>query len=447
MDVSAAGIDRHRGTPADVPSRRLSMKRFVYFVLLAVIATSAFAASSLTYTDFYSNALQGQRLIGVYLPDGYPGGGSGYPVIYKLHAWGGNHVQDWSWLKPLLDTLIETGQMQPVIVVTPNGLAGQFGGSLWTNSLLYGPFEDYVAQDMVTHMDTTYQTIPIARKRALLGFSMGAIGSMTIGLSHPDVFGAVAAHSGYFNWDRVREEMRDRVLGENTGPPYNYNPNAGTYTRATFMVAGGYSPNLSNPPYNVDYPFDVQGDVVEAVLDRWKAHNPAVLAAALPPGAWPDLYFDCGDMDEFFSYPTNLDLAAALDSMEVPYEFRPYNGNHSLTAEKIQFSLAFLDRVIGSPAGAGDPTQSAVGQIRLHPGQPNPVNDETVIRFEATARARTTLKVFDVHGRLVETLLDGVSSDGRSAIRWQSGNVPAGTYFIELRSGEVREARKLIVTR
>jgi enterochelin esterase-like enzyme len=423
------------------------MRRLLLVVLCLLYTSVVLAQGTVTYRSFFSPHLNETRAIGVYLPEGYdPGGTTRYPVIYFLHGWGGSHVSYWYVLKPVLDDMIDTGQIQPCIVVTPNGWVAPYDGSLWTNSALYGAFDDYVAYDVVAFVDASYPTLTAPRTRAVMGHSMGAIGCMTTCLLHPDVFGAVAAHSGYFNWDRIREDMRDAVLAENPGPPYHFQYGGATYTSAVFMIAGGYSPNLQNPPTYVDYPFDEQGAVVEPVISLWMTHNPDVLAAALRPGYYPDIYFDCGDQDDFFMYPTNFDLAAAFDSMGVPYQFRPFQGGHDLTPDRLRYSFTFLDQVMNDPAALGDRVALTQPVLRLDPSRPSPVVGSSEIRFRTATIGRTTLRIIDAQGRVLETLLDGLLPSGEHTLQWRPGRIPSGLYFCELSAGDLRTTRKLVVS-
>lgn len=424
------------------------MRRLLSTVLLLLLSAGAVqAGGTLEYRSFFSQHLNESRSLGVYLPEGYdPGGTTRYPVIYFLHGWFGNHLSYWSVLRPSLDYMIGTGQIQECIMVTPNGWVAPYDGSLWTNSALYGAFDDYVASDVVGFIDATYKTLPTPGKRAVMGHSMGAIGSMTVGLLHPDVFGAIAAHSGYFNWDRIREDMRDAVLAENPGgPPYNFEYGYNTYTSVLFMMAGGYSPNMQNPPTYVDYPLDGQGIIVESVIGRWMTHNPDVLAAALPPGSYPDIYFDCGNLDEFFMYPTNLDLAAAFTSMGIPYEFRPFVGGHDLIQASLHCSLVFLDQAMNDPAAVAGHAAAVQPVLRLDQSRPNPVCASTEIRFLTPAPGRASLRIVDADGRVLETLLDGIIPSGEHSVEWRPQKTPAGIYFYELRVGDARTARKLVV--
>ena len=92
----------------------------------------------------------------------------------------------------------------------------------------------------------------------------------------------------------------------------------------------------------------------------------------------------------------------------------------------------------------------AEGLIRI---EPNPARDDAVIHY-AVARDGTVvrLKIYDVTGRLVATLLDGVSLSGSQRATWngraeQGGRASAGIYFVVLEIGERREAGKLVLLR
>jgi len=81
---------------------------------------------------------------------------------------------------------------------------------------------------------------------------------------------------------------------------------------------------------------------------------------------------------------------------------------------------------------------------------PNPFNPRTTIVFSLAREARTSLRVYDLQGRLVATLRDEMMSVGEHRVIWsgadQSGHVvAAGTYFYELRSQDQRLARTMVL--
>ncbi|HEX2961255.1 MAG TPA: T9SS type A sorting domain-containing protein, partial [Ignavibacteriales bacterium] len=54
-----------------------------------------------------------------------------------------------------------------------------------------------------------------------------------------------------------------------------------------------------------------------------------------------------------------------------------------------------------------------------------------------------TLKVFNILGREVATLLDGFKAAGEYSVQFNAKNVPSGIYFYELRQGQYSEIKKM----
>jgi len=77
---------------------------------------------------------------------------------------------------------------------------------------------------------------------------------------------------------------------------------------------------------------------------------------------------------------------------------------------------------------------------RLLRNYPNPFNPQTKIQFNLARDSQTTLRVFDVRGRLVRTLLDSYLAAGSRVITWdgrgaQGSPLPSGSYFLRLEGG------------
>jgi len=67
--------------------------------------------------------------------------------------------------------------------------------------------------------------------------------------------------------------------------------------------------------------------------------------------------------------------------------------------------------------------------------------------FNATGATRIEMKLFDVAGRLVETIYKGVLSSGNNKISWQPQNIPAGVYFVHTQAGDFRDIHKLVLVK
>jgi len=82
--------------------------------------------------------------------------------------------------------------------------------------------------------------------------------------------------------------------------------------------------------------------------------------------------------------------------------------------------------------------------MKLNQNYPNPFNPSTTIGFSIASQCRTTLKIYDLLGREVETLIDDVYAAGRYNVRWHSEGLAGGTYFYRLQAGDYVESKKLL---
>ena len=77
----------------------------------------------------------------------------------------------------------------------------------------------------------------------------------------------------------------------------------------------------------------------------------------------------------------------------------------------------------------------------------NPVRGRADIRFQLSEQGRVTLSIRDVAGRTVAVVADGVMNPGEYRRDWVvAPTVPAGIYFVSLKTPVSSETRKLILT-
>ncbi len=81
----------------------------------------------------------------------------------------------------------------------------------------------------------------------------------------------------------------------------------------------------------------------------------------------------------------------------------------------------------------------------LSQNYPNPFNPTTLIQFSLPASKLVSLKIFDVLGREVATLINDMRPSGLHHVEWNASAVSSGVYFYELRAGDYRAVKKLIV--
>jgi flagellar hook assembly protein FlgD len=89
--------------------------------------------------------------------------------------------------------------------------------------------------------------------------------------------------------------------------------------------------------------------------------------------------------------------------------------------------------------------------LALHPNVPNPFNPTTTIAYDVPANGtNVTIRVYDVSGRLVRTLVDGQRAAGTHAATWDGRNeagetVSSGVYFYRMVAGSFSEARRMVL--
>jgi photosystem II stability/assembly factor-like uncharacterized protein len=101
---------------------------------------------------------------------------------------------------------------------------------------------------------------------------------------------------------------------------------------------------------------------------------------------------------------------------------------------------------------AGDPatsvttrSSSTVSTYELSQNYPNPFNPSTTISFSIPVRGMVTLKVFDVLGREVATLVEGQMNTGLHDVQFDASRLSSGVYIYRIRAGDFRASRKLLL--
>ncbi len=89
---------------------------------------------------------------------------------------------------------------------------------------------------------------------------------------------------------------------------------------------------------------------------------------------------------------------------------------------------------------------------RLHQNYPNPFNPSTTIRFDLPKSDYVTLRLYDLAGREIITLLKDRLASGSHEISFNGLNsdgqeLPSGLYFCQLQTGTISQARKMILLR
>ncbi len=91
--------------------------------------------------------------------------------------------------------------------------------------------------------------------------------------------------------------------------------------------------------------------------------------------------------------------------------------------------------------------QGMVSELTLSDPYPNPADENLTIHYELTQNATVKLHIYDVAGRLVETLISGEQTAGRHSVSWDSSVAATGVYLLRLEAEGNAITRRAVISR
>jgi S-formylglutathione hydrolase FrmB len=259
-----------------------------------------------------------RRLVLAYVPPGH--GAAPLPAVYFLHGFTGS-ARGWSntsvfapTVPERLDALVAAGAIPPVVGVFPDGLTA-LGGTQWTNAPAVGRYQDYVAEDVVAHVDAALGTVPRREGRAIVGKSSGGYGALVMGRDRPDVFAHLACHAGdaYFEYCYLPDLPKAAAALSTAADAAAWLADAKRRAAETKLggadhpvlnvlaMAAHYGPD-PRAPLGLALPFELpSGRVREDVWARWLEHDPVrfVPRSLDAYRRLASVFVDCGTRDEY----------------------------------------------------------------------------------------------------------------------------------------------------
>ena len=92
-----------------------------------------------------------------------------------------------------------------------------------------------------------------------------------------------------------------------------------------------------------------------------------------------------------------------------------------------------------------DPLSIFPSTFSLNPAYPNPFNPSTTISYSVETNGRLSLQIYDIAGRLVETLVNGITEPGIYTVKWDASGYSSGVYFVQLQTKIFVKTQKLIL--
>lgn len=92
-----------------------------------------------------------------------------------------------------------------------------------------------------------------------------------------------------------------------------------------------------------------------------------------------------------------------------------------------------------------DNNKSIPGEFQLFQNYPNPFNPNTTINFSVPKESKVTMKIFDVMGKEIETLLNDGKPGGYHNVEFNGSKLASGIYFYRMQADDYTETKKLIL--
>ncbi len=356
-------------------------------------------SGTLVVLEHVSKVLKGNALgdphvrkLGVWLPAEYDAGTRRrFPVLYDLVGFTGSGLAHANW-KPFGDNvperaarLIHAQKMAPAIVVFPDCFTA-LGGNQYINSSAIGRYADYLTREIIPFVDREFRTRADRAHRGCFGKSSGGYGAIVHGMKYPQVWGAVADHSGdacfdfvyWHDWPNTLNELAKYRLPKLAPGPYNAQREAarpglregrddGRIRRfldavwkreklsakeghciMNLCMAATYDPD-PKAPLGFRVPFNLEsGEVLERRWERWRSHDPVNMVAQHRDNlkSLRGIYIDCGWRDQYhIHYGTRL-LSKHLAAVGIRHTYEEFDDDHSDVDYRMDVSLPFLTRAL-----------------------------------------------------------------------------------------------------
>ena len=108
-------------------------------------------------------------------------------------------------------------------------------------------------------------------------------------------------------------------------------------------------------------------------------------------------------------------------------------------------ALWWLAQYIQNPTAVNETALANPSNYELEQNYPNPFNPTTNIRYSIVKTSKVTLKIFDILGREVQTLVNTVQAPGKYTVTFNAQNLASGVYFYQINAENFTATKKLML--
>jgi enterochelin esterase-like enzyme len=303
------------------------------------------------------------RDITVYLPPNYSKSNSkGYVTAFGVVGFTGTGAMMFDHdplVEPLhkrMDRLIRTNKCGPMIIVMVDCFT-RVGGNQYINSSATGRYEDYIIDEIVPFIEEEYNVA----SKAVWGKSSGGYGSIVLGMRHPDVFSALADHSGdsAFEYVYIMDFPKALEAFKEAGGPKKWldrfwehpEERKGKYHEAlnTIGMAAHYSPNPRSKELGMDFPFDLKtGEFRDDIWKKWLELDPVRMVQKYKDNLkkLKFIYIDCGTRDQFNLIWGARILHSKLNKIGIKHHYEEFDDTHTNIQYRYDVSLPLIYKAL-----------------------------------------------------------------------------------------------------
>jgi M6 family metalloprotease-like protein len=242
----------------------------------------------------------------------------------------------------------------------------------------------------------------------------------------------------------------------NSGVPSNVGieilPNSTEILQINYFIgnpinASPSKPHLGWEPRDLGYPFEEGWVYLAWGADLWDGYpiepdvNWSELHRKIGNGSWTTVY--SGPNRQWYSGDSNYDPDG-----DTPVYFRvrvrDTQNKWSLWSNIFDTRMSVTQSGVGLDKSASKNNSKKIpADYAISPNYPNPFNPETIIKYQIPESGLVQLKIYDLLGRDVATLVNEVKSAGSYSINFDASDLPSGVYIYSLRVNDYVQNQKM----
>ncbi len=248
--------------------------------------------------------------------------------------------------------------------------------------------------------------------------------------------------------------------------------------RTVFLEANSSKYDLGGEIFGLDSVLMVPAATGQVELDSVNGFYQPVGASAASDNGFPDLsyhhsgfytspieltegpipnkgvMFPRGDNTEvLYTWVSGRDTASDFEGLPIGVKYTPETHTAYVLISnpwewEPQQAQDFFAEILGdfqTDVTSDDEEQTLPKTFALAQNYPNPFNPTTKISYSVPSRAQVTLRVYNILGQKVETLVDEVKEAGAHVVTWDASEFASGMYFYKLSAGATKLSKKMVL--